>query len=147
MQMIAVRRHSHDMKGRVIAVGLLGLALAAGSGASGAVASSAYRHDRTGTLAGVVVLIEHRAAGSVKVLDATGRLVAQHEVRWSRAQRMRQYPQARFAHFGIPLRPGRYRVELQLRSGAWDCPYTKWVSVRADRTARVSLSEGCEVTY
>jgi hypothetical protein len=34
--MVAVRGHSQEMKRRVIAVGLLGLALAAGSGTSGA---------------------------------------------------------------------------------------------------------------
>jgi hypothetical protein len=129
-------------------VGLM-VALAAGwaSTASGA-SSSHHRDPHSGTVAGVVVLIEHGARGSVEVFDAAGRLVAQRYVRWGRSQRMRQYPEARFTLFRVVLKPGRYDVELQLESGAWPgCPYEKTARVRASRTTHVALSEGCENTY
>lgn len=113
-----------------------------------ALASSTHRDPHSGTVAGVVVLIEHDARGSVEVLNPTGRLVAQRALRWDQAQRMRRYPRARFAHFRVVLKPGRYDVELNLESGSLaGCPYTKTVRVRAGHMVHVDLSEGCENTY
>ena len=105
--------------------------------ATGSVAAAALRTSKAGTLAGQAVFAVHDARGAVEVFNPAGRLIARRGV---------QYPRGRF-RFVLP--PGRYRVKLKVgrRWGFAYCPHEKTARVHANRTTRITLSQGCEGTY
>jgi hypothetical protein len=118
---------------RVAIVSILGVVLALAMVATtGATTATAHR-PLSGILAGEAVWAEHGNHGVVKVIGASGRVVARRLVKWHND------------HFHFALKPGRYKVVLV---GAWpNCPNTKVVRVRANHTTQALLSEGCENSY
>jgi hypothetical protein len=111
----------------------MALALAAGTGTSAAFASSTHRHP-TGTIAGRVVDWNSARTATVKVFNATGRLLAHREAR------------ASDDHFRFVVTPGRYKVTLE--AGGDECGhYIKTVRVRANETTRGNLTEVCANSY
>jgi hypothetical protein len=85
------------------------------------------------------VLFERGAHGVVKVFDASDRLVNRRDLRWGHS------------HFRFALKPGHYEFKLELPRrwvvGGCERYYVKAVAVRANKTTRVRLSQGCDSTY
>lgn len=104
---------------------------------TGCGAAAASDSARSGTLIGRAVFTKPGSHGVVKVLNASGRAVVRHDVR---------YP---ISHFRFALKPGRYEAELKLRGGSrWEgCPHERTVRVEASRTTHVTLGQGCVSTY
>jgi hypothetical protein len=108
-----------------------------GMGAGSGIASSTHGDLHTGTVSGHVAFQSRGATGTVRVIDATGRLVGRHDVRWGHDG------------FRFVLTPGRYMFKLKLpkRWFAPDCyrahGYERAVRVRANRTISVKFSQWC----
>ena len=117
-----------------IAACLVTLGLAGGWEGTTA-AASPRSHARLGKVVGHAQLFKGHA-GVVEVLNASGRLVAHHNVRWDDGS------------FRFVLKPGRYKLELENRppSGGY-CPAigTHRARVRAGKTVRITLSQSCAV--
>jgi hypothetical protein len=122
------------MRRRDAAAGLVALALAAGFGASTAVASSSDGHTRKGTIIGHVFPWNSTRIATVELFNRADRLVARRRVRES-------HP-----HFRFVVAPSRYKVELKA-GGAVCGGDTTTFRVRANKTGHLNLSEACDNSY
>lgn len=114
------------------------LALSGIFGATVATSSATNRHTRTGMVTGSVAFVDRGASGVVRVVSASGRVVAHDDVRWDHG------------HFRFVLTAGRYEFVLKVNPPhfVWaGCPSKQPARVQATRTTHVYLSQGCENTY
>lgn len=121
---------------RRLAVGMIVAGAVAVLPATGCVAAAAMSRSDSGTLAGQAVFAERGARGVVAIFNSAGRSVGRRDVRYPRG------------HFRFVLKPGRYKVKLELPK-RWNsyCPHETTARVHANRATYVDLSQMCENTY